>query len=212
MLILSQNSIQTIRLSGADHDVDNLAFKTLIAREINHLMTSGMTRQIVFGSRALTFGEYTQRLSDIRLVNFLLRRTLHSFEFEEACSLCSFGNVVFKLRGWRAGAFRILEDIKTVVLTLFHERQSLLEVFIRLTGKTDDDVARQRQTTARILDALDAFEIVAAFVTATHQFENAIAARLHGKMNPITEVLIFFNRRDDIRMKITRERRRKFDA
>src|SRR5215213_2492575 len=31
-------------------------------------------------------------------------------------------------------------------------------------------------------------------------------------MNPITEIRILFNRRDDVRMKITRERRRKLDA
>src|SRR6185369_15013166 len=115
------------------------------------------------------------------LVNLLLRRTMHFLEFEETRLLFSLRNVIFKLRGWSAGAFRILEDVKTVVVTLLHESYGLLEVFVSLTGKTDDDVASQRQTTARILDPRNAFEIVTTFVTAAHQLENAIAARLHRK-------------------------------
>ena len=145
MFILSQNSIQTIRLRGGNNHVDDLAFKTLIASEVNYFMTRGMTGQIGCGPRALSFREHTQGSSDVRLEDFVLRRTLHFLEFEEACSLFSLGNVVFKLGGRRAGAFRIFEEIQTVVVTLFHERNGLLEVFVRLTGKTDDDVAGQRQ-------------------------------------------------------------------
>ena len=49
MLILSQISIQTIRLRGGNNHVDYLTFKTLVACEVNHFMTSGMTHQIAFG-------------------------------------------------------------------------------------------------------------------------------------------------------------------
>src|ERR1043165_3893141 len=171
-----------------------------------------MARQVAFGPRALSLRQHAQSSSDIRLEDFVLRRTLHFFELEEACSLFSFGNVVVKLCGWCAGAFRVLEDVKTVVLTLFHERYGLLEVFVRLTRKTDDDVARQCQTASRILDARDSLKIVAAFMTAAHQLENAIAAGLYRKMDPVTQVRVLFNRRDDVRMKITWVRCRKLDA
>src|SRR6476661_4568967 len=103
MLILSQNSIQTIRLRSANDDVDNLTFKPAVAREINHLMTGGMPRQIAFRSRAPSFREHAQRTADVRLEDFVLHRTLHFLELEEARSLFSFGNVVVKLGGWRAG-------------------------------------------------------------------------------------------------------------
>src|SRR5262249_7168894 len=117
-----------------------------------------------------------------------------------------------KLRGGSAGAFRILEDVETVVLTLFHEGHSLLEVFVRLAWKTDDDVARQCQAAARVPDPLNSLEIVATFVTTAHQLQNAIAARLHRKVNPIAEGRILFDCRNDVRMEITRERGGELDA
>lgn len=39
MLILSQHSIQTIRLRFSNENVDDLAFKTTISLEVNYLMT-----------------------------------------------------------------------------------------------------------------------------------------------------------------------------
>src|SRR5690349_608852 len=121
MLILSQNSIQTIRLGLGDDDLDYLTFKTTITLEINHLMTGGMACQIACGPRALSFSQHAQLSSHVRLINLLLRRTLHFFQLEEACSLLSLGNVIMKLGRGSAGAFRVLEDVKTVVLTLFYE-------------------------------------------------------------------------------------------
>src|ERR1051325_8397451 len=104
-----------------------------------------MPRYVAFGPRAPSLCQHAERPSDIRPIDFLLRRALHFFEFEEACSLFSFRNVIVKLSGRRAGALRVLEDVKTVVLTLLDKRKCLLEVFLRLTWKTDNDVARQRQ-------------------------------------------------------------------
>ena len=49
MLILSQNSIQTIRLRLSDDYIDDLTFKTIVTLEINYLMTRGVTCQIAFG-------------------------------------------------------------------------------------------------------------------------------------------------------------------
>src|SRR6185503_4988164 len=121
MLILSQNSIQTICLRLGHDDIDDLTFKTVVTLEINHLMTSRVTCQIAFRPRALPFRQHAKRSSDVRLVNLLLRRTMHFLEFEETRLLFSLRNVIFKLRGWSAGAFRILEDVKTVVVTLLHE-------------------------------------------------------------------------------------------
>src|ERR1051326_3847966 len=88
----------------------------------------------------------------------------------------------------------------------------MLEVFVRLPWKTDDDVARQCQPPARIPDALDSFEIVATFVATAHQLQNPIAARLYRKVNPVTEVRILFNCGNDVRMKITWERGSELDA
>src|ERR1041385_2614270 len=104
MLILSQNSIQTIRLRGAYDHVDDLAFKAFVTLEIDHFMTGRMTRYIAFGPRALSFSQHAQHSSEVRLINFVLHRTLHLFKLEEACSLFRLGNVVVKLGGWRAGA------------------------------------------------------------------------------------------------------------
>src|SRR5829696_6931061 len=87
-----------------------------------------------------------------------------------------------------------------------------MKVFVSFTRKADDNIARQRQTPARILDTLNTFEIVTSFVTTAHQFENAIAAGLHRQVDPITQVRILFDGCNDVRMKITRERGRKLDA
>src|SRR5215213_4898880 len=105
MLILSQKPIQTIRLRFSDNHINDLTFKTIISFEVNHLMTRGMTCQIAFRSRTLSFSQHAQLSSHVRLVNLLLRRTMHFFELEETRSLFSFRNVIFKLRGWSAGAF-----------------------------------------------------------------------------------------------------------
>src|ERR671929_1102981 len=103
MLILSQNSIQTIRLRFGDDHINDLT-KSILALEVNHLMTSGMTCQIAFGSRTLSFSQHAELSSHVRLVNLFLRRALNFFEFEETRLLFSLRNIIFKLCGWSAGA------------------------------------------------------------------------------------------------------------
>src|SRR5262249_21114949 len=105
----------------------------------------------------------------------VLRGSLNFLELQEPRSLFCFGNVIMKLCHRRSRAFRIFENVETVVLTLSDKLDCLLKIVIGLARKADDDIARERQTSAGVLYTIDSFEIVTPFMTATHQFQNPIA-------------------------------------
>src|SRR4029434_9303901 len=98
-----------------------------------------MPCQITFGPRALPLGKHAQLSSHIRSVDLLLSRTVHFFELQEPRSLLSLRHVIMKLRRRSTRTFRILEDIKTVVLTLFDQCHRFVKVFVSFTRKADDD-------------------------------------------------------------------------
>src|SRR6185503_942128 len=152
-----------------------------------------MSRQIVFGTRALSLREHAQRPSNIGVVDFFLRPAVHLLELDEPGSLFFLWNVIVKLccRGSRASG--VFEDVETVVLTFSNQLDGLLEVLISLTWKADNDVARQSEAPARILDTLNPLDVITSFVTPAHQFENTIASRLYRQMNPVAKIGIFFD-------------------
>jgi hypothetical protein len=80
---------------------------------------------------------------------------MHFFKLEKARSLLRLGNVIMKLCRRSSRTLGILEDVQTVVVTLSNQLERLLKILVRLAGKTDDDVARQRESPARVLDTLD---------------------------------------------------------
>src|SRR5687767_6671262 len=134
-----------------------------------------MSGEIVFRARALFLRKDAQCASDIRTVNSLLDSSLHLLKFKESVCLFFFRYVLVEVRRGRAGALRVFEDVNAVVFALLDEVERLAEVVVSLAWKTDDDVAGQRQTPARALDALYALQVIAAFMAAPHQFQHAIA-------------------------------------
>src|SRR6185295_15039188 len=107
-----------------------------------------MSRKIVFGTRTLFFSKHAELATDIGTVNLFLCRALNFFELQKPRLLFRLGNVIMKLSSRRSCAFRIFEDVETVVLTFANKLDRLLKVFVGLTRKADDDVARERQTPA----------------------------------------------------------------
>jgi len=90
--------------------------------------------------------------------------------------------------------------------------QSLPEILVRLSGKTDDDVAGKSQTPAGILDAINFSQVVGSLVTSSHQFQYSITTRLNWQVDPITKIVIGFDSRHYIGMEIARKRSSELDA
>src|ERR1043165_5781991 len=171
----TNSPVQAVCLGGSHRDIDNFAFEAAIAGKVYYLIARRVPRQIAFGSRALFLNQHRQSSADVGLIDALLDASLCRLEFNESHLLFVIGNVISKVGRGCAGTFRILEDVDTVVFTLLNQIERLAKVFVGFTRKADDDVARQRETAPRALDALDALHVIIARVAATHQFENAIA-------------------------------------
>src|SRR5690349_20218398 len=105
-----------------------------------------MSRKISFGTRTLFFSKHAELATDIRTVDLILRGALNFLELQKPRLLFRFRNVIMKLRCRCSRAFRVFEDVETVVLTLSDKLDRLLEVLIGLAREADDDVARERQT------------------------------------------------------------------
>ena len=190
-LAVSRTNSET--MAASNDEQETLAFEAAIAREVYNLVAGRVSCQVVFRTRALSLGKNAKRTSDIRVVDLFLSFALHLFKFEESRSLVLLGNVIMKLGRRSACTSRIFEDVKTVVLTLFNQIHRLLKILVRFTRKTDDDVTGKSQAPARILYTLNSFEVVTSFVTATHEFEDAIAARLDRQVNPIAQIRVLFD-------------------
>jgi hypothetical protein len=88
----------------------------------------------------------------------------------------------------------------------------LPEILLRLSRKTDNDVAGKSQAPAGILNAIDSFHVIGSFVTASHQFQYSITSRLNWQVDPITKIVIVFDGRNYIGMEITRKGRGELDS
>ena len=74
----------------------------------------------------------------------------------------------------RASTLRIDEGECLGVPSLLRQGDRLLEVFFRLTRKTNDDISRQGDIRNPITDAIDQIKIVFARVLAIHKLKNAV--------------------------------------
>src|SRR6187549_3908251 len=89
------------------------------------------------------------------LVSAFLNICLESQEPLESLALDGGCHVVGHGGSWRMRPRRIVECIETVELYVADERERLLELFVRLARKADDDVGGHRVVAARALDRLD---------------------------------------------------------
>src|SRR5205814_1227990 len=73
-----------------------------------------------------------------------------------------------RLRSWR-----ILEGEDLIVTDAVEQGESVLEVFLSLTAKTNDHICRDANSTPRVLDAIDFFEVFITRISPQHPGQNA---------------------------------------
>ena len=79
-----------------------------------------------------------------------------------------FWNLIFHRCRRSSGALRINKGKCTVVADFPHNLQCLLEIFLRLSRKSNDDIRRQGNIRYRLADALCQFQILLLRVMAVH--------------------------------------------
>src|SRR5678816_669402 len=101
-----------------------------------------MTSHVARGASAFPFDKHTDITSDVVVVDLSLQFTMTRFQFQKANLLLLFRNIVNQPGCGSAATLGILKDKQRVVLTLFNQLHSVLKIFIGLTGKAHDDIAR----------------------------------------------------------------------
>src|SRR5438270_7397156 len=119
---------------------------------------------------------------------------------------------IFQPGRGRPPPLRILEDVQPFEAATPDQFQSVRAIFRRLARKPHDDVTRQRNLSARALDNVHVLQVVFDLVAAAHRAQDGVAARLHGQVNPVTEVLVLLQRAHNVSMKIPGEGGRKLYA
>ena len=106
---------------------------------------------------------YTGRLRDVQTLAHELGHGVHQF--------------LARRRG--AGARRVLEGVCLRVLHLFDQRHCVGELRLSLAGKTDDEIARERQVGPRRADALHQPDVFLRRVPPVHRRQHPVRTRLH---------------------------------
>ena len=94
-----------------------------------------------------------------------------------------------------AGALGIDEGEQLHVADLLDEVERLLEILLRLTRETDDDIAREGDAGNRLARVLDEFHVMLDGVMAVHQLEQTVGAALHRQMQMLADLRL---RRDGV--------------
>ena len=89
---------------------------------------------------------------------------------------------IYDLRGGGTLAFGVDEGEGLRKPGLIHERYRLLEIFISLTGESDDDIGCKRDMGNAIAHAMHEVEILLTRVLPIHELEYARGTGLHGKV------------------------------
>ena len=106
----------------------------------------------------------------------------------------------------RAVARREDEGVRIREADRLHGAERLLELLLRLAGKADDHVRRERQSGHRGAQPLDAFEILLARVAPQHALQRARGSALHREVHVLADGGHFGERRDDALAEVIRVR------
>ena len=109
-------------------------------------------------------------------------------EFEQAlvAFLADFlRHLIGHFGGGRVAALGVFENVGVVEFHFARERQRFLKILLRLAGKADDDVGGDADARSRAAQFFDDAEKSFARVAAVHQFQNAVAAALHGHVRAL---------------------------
>ena len=98
-----------------------------------------------------------------------------------------FGDAVFHSDRRCIWARRVGESVNRVIAGHIEQRHGLLEVFIRLPGKADDDIGCHADVAGGVLDPADTLQVPLAGVLTLHCLEHSGRARLHGEMHVVAD-------------------------
>ena len=107
---------------------------------------------------------------------------LHLEQAAHPVGLFLAGGRVGHLCGFRAGALGVDEGKQLHIADLLDQIQRLLEIFLRLTGEADDDIAREGDAGHGLAGVLDQLHVVLDGVVSVHLLEQPIRAALHRKV------------------------------
>ena len=99
---------------------------------------------------------------------------------------------------------RVLEDEVVLEGKFAHERTGLLEVFVRLGGEADNDVARDADIGHDADRALHEIDILASRIAAVHEFQDSIGTALGRHMQILTDTRTVAHHREHIVAEVAR--------
>ena len=98
----------------------------------------------------------------------------------------------------RAGAFGVDEGEQLHIADLLHQLQCALEILLRLTGETHDDVAGEGDARHGLAGVLDEFQILLNGIVAVHLHQQPVGAALHRQMQVLAQVRLGRNGIDQL--------------
>ena len=97
------------------------------------------------------------------------------------------GHLIGQVRGRRAGADAVLEDVRHVVIAGLEERARLFEVLLGFARKADDHVGRKIHLRLHRPQRVHDLPVTFARVRPVHRAENPVAAALHRQVHVAAE-------------------------
>ena len=130
----------------------------------------------------------------------------------DALALDLVGHLISHRRRLGAAARRVDERERAVEADLLDRRTGLFEIAVRLAGKADDEVGRERKVGDRRAELVDESEVALSPIRAPHALEDAGGARLQRQVSVLADGVALGHRGDDGRPEVLRVRARETDA